>query len=126
MKAPELPTVLRELRFPASATLAPQPSRNLQKANSLYLTLPNGVTVSIIWGPATYTDNYDAMDTYSGGGDIGAFWNKPRDSTTAELAIWDKDESWITHEFTGEPGDMVIGYADAETVQRVIDWAVAR
>ena len=114
----ELPIALKGCRFPIGTTI------KQVRANHLHIVLPNGVTISATWAPGTYSDNRDVMTGYRGSGmDVGDYWSQPRDATTVEIAMWDAAGEHLAQRFEGGD-DQVIGYADAETVQSVVDWAV--
>src|SRR5690606_35999594 len=53
MTVQELPTALRNLSIPVTARLRPN------KTNGLYVIFPNGVIVSMVWRPGSYSDNHD-------------------------------------------------------------------
>ncbi len=83
-----------------------------------HLTFPNGVTVSVQFGPDNYCDNYDKdildWSMSKGKGTI--------ESNTAEVAMWNKKETWISNEYPGDHDD-VIGYQDFEEVWKIFEWA---
>lgn len=67
------------------------------------MTFSNGWTVSVQWGPGTYSDNYHTnFDTV-------------KDSTTAEIAAWDANKNW--HQFEG---DQVMGWVHPDQVANFI------
>ena len=84
-----------------------------------WLTFPNGVVLSTIWGPATYSDNHDNTD----------FSVKGSGSTTVEVAIWYEGHysNWITKKmikdlFPNETFDNVMGYVDFDNWLRIVKW----
>ena len=82
-----------------------------------HLTFPNGVTVSVQFGPGNYCDNYDddMMEWVTGKG------RKTLESMTAEIAIWKKGGEWIKKDYHGE--DKVSGYKDINEVWKIFEWA---
>jgi hypothetical protein len=67
------------------------------------LTFENGWTVSVQFGPGTYSSNHNFIAGLAPGAAIGA---KQWKSGTAEIAAWDKDNVW--HVFPD--GDTVSGW----------------
>jgi|TARA_R100000479_G_scaffold171055_1_gene114231 hypothetical protein len=59
------------------------------RANGVYITLPNGIKVSIQWGTGNYCDRRDESINW---------WNQdyhdPKGSRTAEVAMWNKYDEW--------------------------------
>ena len=82
-----------------------------------HLTFPNGVTVSVQFGPGNYCDNYDddIMEW------VMAKGKGTVESMTAEVAIWKKGGAWITNEYSGD-GE-VIGYKNINEVWKIFEWA---
>jgi hypothetical protein len=80
-----------------------------------HITFENGVTVSIQIGGGNYCDNYNFP--------IGEEIHKAYlSSGTAEVAVWDADEKWITEEFFHED-DSVKGYVTPDEVLKLLNWA---
>jgi hypothetical protein len=73
------------------------------------LVLPNGWTVSVQFGPANYSDNYNADFNEPR---LSEFWT----AKTAEIAAWDSSGNW--HEF-GD--DTVDGYKSVADVLEFIN-----
>lgn len=90
------------------------------------VTFPNGVTVSVQFGPGNYCGHYPDM------GD----WSEPAnarewESGDAEIALFNTDGDWLTKEacldLTGEEaGDDVLGYQKPEDVLKYLKWAQER
>ena len=73
------------------------------------MTFENGWTISVQWGYGNYCDN----NTYY----VSDFENtKDLESTTAEIAMWDKDGKWFDF-----GNDTVKGYCSANEVAEWID-----
>ena len=85
-----------------------------------HLTFPNGITVSVQFGPCSYSEHYDddMMEwvELKGKGNI--------ESRDAEVAIWKDSGEWITHEYDGN-SDQVMGYKSFEDVWEILKWAEA-
>lgn len=58
-----------------------------------HITFENGVTVSVQFGPGNYSDNYSREFSADANREAGE-----RGSSTAEVAIWDKDGRWLSFE----------------------------
>ncbi len=82
------------------------------------VTFANGVTVSVQFGAG----NYCAAQ----GGLIGGERQKDlHASQDAEVAIFrERQDGWLTREFE-DRGDDVLGWCDAETILRALNWAAA-
>lgn len=57
----------------------------------VHLVFDNGCTLSIQFGPGSYSDNYDMPISEEGYRLAGR-----KGSATAEIAIWDKDKRWYS------------------------------
>lgn len=77
-----------------------------------WVTLANGWVLSIQWGRMNYSDNYD-----------GDFDEKPKDSSTAEIAVWHSDEGrqGMVGWGEGEWADEIQAYVSMERVQHILD-----
>lgn len=66
-------------------------------ANGLHFTFHNGITVSVQWGPGTYSDNHDLMFHPNIHGTIDIY-SKTWPSQTAEVYAWlvDTHPKWCT------------------------------
>jgi len=94
---------------------------SITQGKGFHLTFENGLTISVQIGAGNYCANYDEQ--------IGNFPRVIHHSTTtqvldvsspnAEIAIWDKEGTFITAKFIGE--DMVIGYLSADEIAGLID-----
>lgn len=119
----DLPTVMSGLSIPATVKMKPL------SANGVHLVFPSGVTVSVIWGVGSWTENRDARleAPINSLDDFIAFMDQPRDSATAEVAIWQTGGAWITHEYTGDSDDdgQTLGYRTTDELQDIITWAAA-
>lgn len=72
------------------------------------MTFNNGLTISVQWGSGNYCSRRSLASTSSFDADL----KKPRtESSNAEIAIWDGDESWFNF---GD--DTVKGFVDADEV----------
>lgn len=74
---------------------------NKATGSGFQLTFANGRTVSVQWGPATYSSNYDLPYATTG-----------QSAATAEIASWDASGTW--HIFPN--GDTVQGYQTPDEV----------
>ena len=96
--------------------------------HGFHVTLPNGNTVSVQWGPGNYSSNYSASLMASREAEKrGEEWT----STTAEIAAWrdiregetparkDADTMWHTFDC----GDQVRGRLSPERVLEFLDFA---
>lgn len=76
------------------------PGFSITHGKGFHITFENGFTVSVQFGGGNYCSNYDlAVGSGRSGEDL------PR-SSTAELAAWGADGSWLQL----EEGDDVVGY----------------
>ena len=80
------------------------------------LTFTNGWTVSVQWGPGNYCANRSVSD-YDAPSKV-SIW----ESTTAEIAAWDKDNVW--HNF-GD-GDEVKGWMTSIEVLEFINMIASK
>ena len=82
--------------------------------NGFHVTFTNGYTVSVQFGPGTYSDNYDAnFDLYRN--------PEPLTSKTVECAVWAKDGEMISHKMFD--GNTVGGYMTPEEMLELMNWA---
>jgi hypothetical protein len=87
-----------------------------------HLVLENGVTISTQFGGGNYCDNYN----YPIGRNESGL-----ECRDAEVAIWDKDDNWITSEVVekagikGNGGDSVIGRLSIGDWLKLLDVARA-
>ena len=85
-----------------------------------HFNFPNGITVSVQFGPGNYCEHYDddilRWSSSAGKGTI--------ESHDAEVAIWKEGGEWITHEYNGD--DQVTGYKSFEEVWEILKWAEAK
>lgn len=79
------------------------------KANGVHVKFENGVTVSVQWGPCTYSSNHDSMD----------FESPAPDATTAEVAVWKGGGEFLRW----ANGDSVQGWQSWDEVQAILDLA---
>ena len=83
------------------------------------LTFTNGWTVSVQWGPGNYCANRSVADD-----------DAPRkvstwESTTAEIAAWDKNKVW--YNFAVDlPDEMVEGYMTSNKVLEFINMIASK
>ena len=76
-----------------------------------HITFPNGITLSTQIGGGNYCDNYDFP--------IGKeSQERGMESTTCELAIWDKKDAWITEQMCKE----VFGKRDGNSVMVYVEF----
>ena len=74
-----------------------------------HITFDNGVTVSILIGYGSYSDNHD--------GDIGTEQNERKiSSSNAEIGAWETGGKWITKELRTDARDDVIGWQDTAEI----------
>lgn len=76
-------------------------------ASGFQITFENGWTVSVQFGPGTYSSNHDAVND----SDRWEMREKKWDAHTAEVAAWDKNGDWYDFD-----GDNVAGYKTPEQV----------
>ena len=84
-----------------------------------HITLPNGITLSVQFGPCNYCEHYDAYK------DIGLPREKDKwESMDAEMAAWwDVDRKWIdldTMKLIDEGSD-VVGYKTVADFLEIIN-----
>lgn len=83
-----------------------------------HMTFPNDVTVSVQFGPCSYCEHYDddmmKWVLSKGKGTI--------ESKDAEVAIFMKDGTWLSHEYDKNSNE-VIGYQSIEEVWEILKWA---
>ena len=77
------------------------------------LSFTNGWTVSVQWGPGNYCEHRSVSDFEAPS--LVSTW----ESTTAEIAAWDKDKVW--HNFGDGDGDEVKGYMTSIEVLEFIN-----
>jgi len=81
---------------------------------NFHIRFSNGVTVSILIGGGSYSDNHD---------DIGLIGHeqelKHLSSFNAEIAAWEKDGRWITKELRPDATDTVLGW---QTPEEILDF----
>lgn len=86
------------------------------------ITLSNGVTCSVQWGPGNYCQKYDSLaETIA-----YEFWK----STDAEIACWRagpdiEPNKWCTKEIYPDLDDDVKGYVDADEVVNFLSKCMA-
>lgn len=78
------------------------------KANGFHLKFSNGNTVSVQWGPGSFT-NMEITDSID---------DRSYLSSTAEIAAWDSERNW--HYF--KDGNTVQGYTSVDEVAYFIGW----
>lgn len=84
--------------------------------NGIHITFANGVTVSVQWHGGNYCANRnEEFDT-----------DKPCEN--AEVAVWDKDDAWLTRRVwtglgKGPLGDDVAGWVSPDEVAEVLAYA---
>lgn len=84
------------------------------------ITFLNGYTISIQFGPGTYSSHYEDADMVQPG-------TRPWTSELAEIAIWDEHNKWYSFSGTRTIGHKeVLGWQSpdevAEWVSRVAKW----
>lgn len=83
-----------------------------------HMEFENGITVSVQFGYGNYCDNYDSI------GDMGNEKEVQIQSNTAEVAIWDNNNKWITSEAPHSIAeDDVIGRLTTQEVLDILNWA---
>lgn len=96
-----------------------------------HITFKNGVTVSVQFGWGNYCDKYpNNKDMFTENLEYIKDWKDPlprEGSPNAEVAIWDKNDKWITKEYiksiNEEAYDDVIGFQTPEQVLDILNWA---
>ena len=79
-----------------------------------HITFDNEVTVSILIGGGSYSDNHDDIDLI--GHEVE---QKKIVSGTAEIGAWIKGGEWITGELRPDANDDVLGW---QTTEQVLDF----
>ena len=90
------------------------PGFGINDNKGFHITFRNGVCVSVQFGGGNYCQNYN--------GDIPS--RKGEHCIDAELAIWDRDDAWLTKKFNPRE-DEVIGGVLPHEVLRALTWAEA-
>ena len=88
----------------------------ITRGKGFHITFTNGMTLSVQFGPGNYGDNYDMDFEYD-------IIKKNIESNEVEVAMWDKNGSWITKEYGAD--DDVIGWVDIEAFEKIIRWCMA-
>lgn len=83
---------------------------NITDHKGFQLTFENGWTVSVQWGVYNYCDHHHGKD-FDAARKADGNW----ESSTAEIAAWDKNDNW--YQF---PSDTVKGYVQADDVAKFI------
>ena len=86
--------------------------------SGFHITLENGWTVSVQFGPANYCDNY-----YRGVGRENDACGE-KGSLTAECAVWGPDNK--LYEYKGFNGDTVGGFMKPRHVLELLNWAASQ
>jgi hypothetical protein len=82
--------------------------------NGFHITFTNGYTVSVQFGPGTYSDNH--------GADFKLYRNPEfMTSNTVECAVWAGDGAMIKRPSFG--GDTVGSYMTPEDMLKLMNWA---
>ncbi len=84
-------------------------------SKGFHITFENGVTVSVQFGPGTYSGNYDMS--------FHVPLPNPLESDTAEVALWRYGGNWITQEFKPEDGNDVLNQQTPAGVLEALKWA---
>lgn len=90
----------------------------ITRKSGFHITFDNGYTVSVQFGPATYSSNYDAPINSESDDNCGK-----NGSRTAEVAVWGKDGKMIERDGWG---DTVKGYVTAADVLELLNWAASQ
>ena len=102
--------------FPESIRSSTEITRSnftITYGRGFHLTFSNGITVSVQWGAASYSDNYhDEIDEHP-------MSCKRYCSSLAEVAVWDSDNKMLLDK--GE----VWGYQTADQIATIIACAVS-
>jgi len=89
----------------------------INRNSNFHITFDNGVTVSILIAGGSYSDNHD--------GEIGDEQKqKSMLSSNAEIAVWTKDNKWITGELTGKGND-VEGWVEPDDILVILNKAAS-
>lgn len=98
----------------------------ITNGSGFHITLENGFTVSVQWGPATYSDNHDKL--FSRGNTDYDEHNRQwgaTGSTTAECAVWGPpDNAMIDHPMFD--GDVVGARMTPAQVLELLSWAATQ
>jgi hypothetical protein len=90
----------------------------ITEAKGFHITFPNGLTLSTQFGGGNYCDNHDI--------EIGVKMQN-LESQNVEIAIWDKEGTWLTRQAYEEKcnkeiDDDVEGYVEIEEWLEIVDW----
>ena len=84
-----------------------------------HITFPNGVTLSTQFGYGNYCGDYPESMNQS---IEDVMERKPASSNDVEVAIWDKERTWITDKYIGED-EQVIGFVSMKEWLKIFDGA---
>ena len=87
-----------------------------------HITFKNGTTVSVQFGYGNYSeiiDEYSPMEYLER---LSSNKYESEESDDAEVAIWNKEDKWITKEYK-DTDDSVMGYVTPEEVLKILNWA---
>ena len=82
----------------------------ITEQKGFHITFENGCTISVQFGYGNYCDNRH----------MGLFREEVEPCKNAEIAVWTKDNEWITEKFVDCGGDEVCGYLEADKVADII------
>lgn len=105
----------------SEVSLLVQEVEYFEDRHRLKVVFKNGYTVSIVWGPGTYSDNHGVI---FGSVVCPGFKTNPN---KVEVGVWDARNEWATHkfDFDGTGDGQVIGWVGREQLYKILT-AVAR
>jgi len=98
------------LDLPEKIEIKPVIERMNDAIRGYHVIFENGYTLSIQFGFGTYSTNYDLRPTTNK--DV----NYENNTSTVEIAVWDKNRNWIGF----EGGDNVFGYLPLEKISEFV------
>jgi len=76
-------------------------------SKGFHLTFKNGWTISVQFGYGNYSDNYNGTGDHADMREVNRVCGE-RGSTTAEVAVWDRDKKWVEgHPLSRQTSDEV-------------------
>ena len=84
-----------------------------------HITFKNDVTVSVQFGVASYSEHHDDDLSMIGKEKEHRHW----ESIDAEVAMWDKEGTWITKEYFKDDCDDVYGWVTPDELPELLAWA---
>ena len=77
-------------------------------ANGFHMTFANGYTVAVQWNAGNYCSNREGGNTSK----------TPRECSSVEVAVWDKDDQWV--QLNPDSSNCVVGWQSADDVAAIM------